>query len=167
MTLTRRFQRTSFHPFHPFVYRGRQKKHTISPPSRVAVAFGRSVENRGLKERLTLVSAGVIGGGWKVSLFVTTQPDVLSGAAGSLSGIGDAMVARNAAAAAPTTGLAPAASDIVSAMTAAQFGRHGLTYQQIAAQAAEVHEQLVAALRSGAGAYALTEASNAAAAALG
>jgi PE family len=97
--------------------------------------------------------------------FVTTQPDVLSGAASSLSGIGDAMAARNTAAAAPTTGLAPAASDIVSAMTAAQFGKQGVAYQQVAAQAAEVHEQLVAALRSGAGAYALTEAANAAAAA--
>jgi PE family len=96
--------------------------------------------------------------------FVTTQPEVLSGSAGSLSGIGDAMAARNAAAAAPTTGLAPAASDMVSAMTAAQFGKQGAAYQQIAAQAAEVHEQLVAALRSGAGAYALTEAANAAAA---
>ena len=96
--------------------------------------------------------------------FVTTQPDVLSGAASNLSGIGDSMVARNAAAAVPTTGLAPAASDLVSAMTAAQFGQHGLSYQQIAAQAADVHEQLVAALRSGAGAYALTEAANAAAA---
>ena len=72
------------------------------------------------------------------------------------------MVARNSAAAAPTTSLAPAASDLVSAMTAAQFGTHGATYQQIAAQAAEVR-QLVAALRSGAGAYALTEAANAAA----
>ena len=102
-----------------------------------------------------------------MSLFVTTQPDVLSGAAGNLSGIGDAMAARNAAAAAPTTGLAPAASDIVSAMTAAQFGQQGATYQQIAAQAAEVHEQLVAALRSGAGAYALTELANANAAAAG
>jgi len=96
--------------------------------------------------------------------FVTTQPEVLSGAASSLSGIGDAMVARNAAAAAPTTGLAPAASDIVSAMTAAQFGKQGVAYQQLATQAAEVHEQLVSALRSGAGAYALTEAANAAAA---
>jgi hypothetical protein len=96
--------------------------------------------------------------------FVTTEPEMLAGAAGSLSGIGDAMVARNAAAAAPTTGLAPAACDIVSAMTAAQFGQHGVAYQQLAAQAAEVHEQLVAALRSGAGAYALTEAANAAAA---
>jgi hypothetical protein len=107
-----------------------------------------------------------LGGGRKVQ-FVTTHPEVLSGAASSLSGLGDAMVARNAAAATPTTGLAPAASDIVSAMTAAQFGQHGLTYQQIAAQAAEVHEQLVAALRSGASAYALTEAANAASAALG
>ena len=96
--------------------------------------------------------------------FVTAQPDVLTGAASSLSGLGDAMVARNAAAAAPTTGLAPAASDIVSATTAAQFGQQGATYQQVAAHAAEVHEQLVAALRSGAGAYALTEAANAAAA---
>jgi hypothetical protein len=94
-------------------------------------------------------------------MFVTTQPDVLQGAAGTLSGIGDAMVARNSAAAAPTTGLAPAA------MTAVQFGQHGATYQQIAAQAAEVHEQLVAALRSGAGAYALTEAANAAAGSIG
>jgi PE family len=94
--------------------------------------------------------------------FVTCNPDVLSGAASSLSGLGDAMVARNAAAAAPTTGLAPAASDIVSAMTAAQFGQHGLAYQQLAAQAAEVHEQLVSALRSGGSAYELAEITNAA-----
>ena len=90
--------------------------------------------------------------------FVTAQPEALSGAAGNLAGLGDAMAARNSAAATPTTGLSPAASDIVSAMTAAQFGQHGATYQQIAAQAAEVHEQLVAALRSGSGVYALTEA---------
>src|SRR5689334_21576940 len=97
-------------------------------------------------------------------MFVTTQPDVLQGAASTLSGIGDTMIARNSAAAAPTTALAPAASDLVSAMTAAQFGQHGALYQQIAAQAAEVHEQLVAALRSGGSAYALAEANNVAAA---
>jgi hypothetical protein len=96
--------------------------------------------------------------------FVTAQPELLSGTAGNLAGIGDAIAARNAAAATPTTGLAPAASDIVSAMTAAQFGQYGFTYQQIAAQAAAVHEQLVVALRSGSGAYALSEAANAAAA---
>jgi hypothetical protein len=93
--------------------------------------------------------------------FVTAQPEALSGAAANLAGIGDAVAARSAAAATPTTGVAPAASDMVSAMTAAQFGGHGSTYQQIAAQAAAVHEQLVAALRSGSGAYALTEAANA------
>ena len=92
--------------------------------------------------------------------FVTTQPEDLSGAAGSLAGLGDAMAAKNAAAATPTTSLAPAASDIVSAMTAAQFGKQGAAYQQIAAQAAAVHDQVVAALRSGAGAYALTEVAN-------
>jgi hypothetical protein len=97
-------------------------------------------------------------------MFVTTQTAELQGAAGTLSGIGDAMVARNSAAAAPTTALSPAASDVVSAMTAAQFGQHGALYQQIAAQAAEVHEQLVAALRSGAGAYTLAEAANVASA---
>jgi hypothetical protein len=72
------------------------------------------------------------------------------------------MAARNAAAAASTTSLAPAASDAVSALTAAQFGQHGVLYQQLAAQAAEVHESLVATLRSGASAYAWTEATNAA-----
>lgn len=95
-----------------------------------------------------------------MSSFVTTQPDVLTGAAGNLAGIGDSMVARNAAAAAPTTSLAPAASDVVSAMTAAQFGQQGVAYQQVATQAAQVHEMLVATLRSGAGAYALAEAAN-------
>jgi hypothetical protein len=94
--------------------------------------------------------------------FVTTEPEVLSGAASNLSGIGDALEARNAAAAVPTTGLAPAASDIVSTITAAQFGTQGVAYQQMATQAAEVHEQMVAALRSGAGAYELAELANAA-----
>jgi hypothetical protein len=87
---------------------------------------------------------------------------VLQGAASSLSGIGDSMAARNAAAAGATTSLAPAASDLVSAATAAQFGQQGVAYQTLAAQATEVHEQLVAALRSGAGAYALAESANAA-----
>ena len=131
----------------------------------MAIALGEVVQTPSFEYCLTQCLAGR-GKGFR-DMYVTTQPDVLQGAAGTLSGIGDAMVARNSAAAAPTTGLAPAASDLVSAMTAAQFGQHGATYQQIAAQAAEVHEQLVAALRSGAGAYALTEAANAAAGSIG
>jgi len=54
--------------------------------------------------------------------FVTTQPDVLSGAASSLSGIGDAMVARNAAAAAPTLRSGAGAYGLAEAANAAAAG---------------------------------------------
>ena len=56
--------------------------------------------------------------------FVTTQPEMLAAAANQLQGIGTAISAQNAAAAAPTTGLVPAAADEVSALTAAQFAMH-------------------------------------------
>lgn len=94
--------------------------------------------------------------------FVTTQPEMLSAAAGSLSGIGEAMKAGTAAAAAPTTGVVPPAADVVSAMTAAQFAVHAQMFQEISAQAAAVHDQLVATLGSNATAYAAAEAANAA-----
>lgn len=128
----------------------------------MAIGLGEVNPNAQVPVLFVLSTTRVVGKG--LEMFVTTHPDVLQGAASTLSGIGDTMIARNSAAAAPTTALAPAASDLVSAMTAAQFGQHGALYQQIAAQAAEVHEQLVAALRSGASAYALTEATNVAAA---
>jgi hypothetical protein len=51
--------------------------------------------------------------------FVTTQPEALAAAAGSLQSIGSTLSAQNAAAAAPTTGVVPAAADEVSALTAA------------------------------------------------
>ncbi|MGA9360904.1 MAG: PE family protein, partial [Mycobacterium sp.] len=40
--------------------------------------------------------------------FVSTQPEALTAAAGTLRGIGLAMSTQNAAAAAPTTGVVPA-----------------------------------------------------------
>ena len=49
--------------------------------------------------------------------FVTTQPEALSAAATSLQGIGAGLNAQNASAAAPTTGVVPAAADEVSALT--------------------------------------------------
>ena len=55
--------------------------------------------------------------------FLTTRPEALNSAAGSLHGIGTAVSAANAASAAPTTGVIPAAADPVSALVAAQF-RH-------------------------------------------
>jgi hypothetical protein len=43
--------------------------------------------------------------------FVTTHPELLLPAAAALHGIGSAMSGQNAAAAAPTTGVIPAAAD--------------------------------------------------------
>ena len=96
--------------------------------------------------------------------FVTTQPELLATAAGNLGGIGSAMTAGNTAAAAPTTGVVPAAADEVSALTAAQFAAHAQMYQAVSAQAAAIHELFVNTLGISAGSYAATEAANAAAA---
>ncbi|MFL0181302.1 MULTISPECIES: PE family protein [unclassified Mycobacterium] len=96
--------------------------------------------------------------------FVTAQPEILTAAAGSLSGIGDSMTAGVTAAAIPTTGVTAPAADLVSAMTAAQFSAHGSLFQEVSAQAAAVHQQIVATLGGNANAYAFTEAVNATAA---
>jgi hypothetical protein len=96
--------------------------------------------------------------------FVTTQPELLGEAAGNLQSIGSAMTADSAAAAAPTTGVVPAAADEVSALTAAQFAAHAEIYQAVSAQAAAIHEMFVNTLGVSAGSYAATEAANAAAA---
>jgi uncharacterized protein (DUF362 family) len=96
--------------------------------------------------------------------YVTTHPEMLSAAAGNLQDIGAVVSAGNAAAAAPTTGVIPAAADEVSALTAAQFGAHAQMYQDFSAQAAAIHEQFVATLATSAGSYLATEAANAAAA---
>jgi len=96
--------------------------------------------------------------------FVTTQPEALAAAAGALQGIGSTMSAQNAAAAAPTTGVVPAAADEVSALTAAQFAAHAQMYQAVSAQAAAIHELFVNTLHLSSRSYGLTEAANAAAA---
>ena len=96
--------------------------------------------------------------------FVTTQPEALAAAAGSLQGIGSALSAQNVAAAAPTTGVVPAAADPVSALTAAQFAAHAQMYQAVSAQAAEIHELFVNTLGTSSVSYAVTELHNVAAA---
>lgn len=93
--------------------------------------------------------------------FVNTQPDIMSAAAGSLAGIGDGLAAQNGAAAGPTGAVVPPAADMVSALMASQFVAHSEAYQQVAAQAAAVHQQLVATLQASAGSYTSTEATNA------
>lgn len=94
---------------------------------------------------------------------VIAQPEMLDAAAGELHSITAAVRAGNAAAAGPTTGVMPAAADLVSLLTATQFARHGELYQAISAQAAAVQEQLATTLGVSAGSYAATEAANAAA----
>jgi PE family len=96
--------------------------------------------------------------------FVTTQPEALTTAAGALQGLGSGIAAGNAAAAAPTTGVVPAAADEVSALTATQFAAHAAHYQAVSAQAAAIHEMFVNTLGISAASYVATEAANAAAA---
>lgn len=91
---------------------------------------------------------------------VSVEPELLTTAALELQAIGAALNAGNAAAAAPTTGVIPAAADDVSALAATLFAGHGQLYQTMAAQAAAIHEQFVATLQVSAGSYALTEAAN-------
>jgi hypothetical protein len=95
--------------------------------------------------------------------FVTTLPAMLASAAGELQSIGAVVAAGNTAAAAPTTGVVPAAADEVSALTAAQFAAHGALYQEVSAQATAIHELFVSTLATSAGSYAAAEAANAAA----
>ncbi len=96
--------------------------------------------------------------------FVTTQPELLSAAAGNLHGIGADVAAHNAAAATPTTGVVPAAADEVSALTATQFAAHAQLYQAVSAQAQAIHQMFVSTLSTSAASYAATEAANAVAA---
>ena len=93
--------------------------------------------------------------------FVTTHPEVLVSTTGVLQGIGSAMTAGNASAAAPTMGVVPAAADPVSALTAAQFVGYATHYQALGAQATAIHELFVSTLGATAGSYEATEAANA------
>jgi PE family len=92
--------------------------------------------------------------------FVNAVPAALTGAAGDLAGIGSTIAAANVAAAAPTAGIEVIAADAVSAALVAVFSAHGLGYQSLGAELAELHAQIVQALRSSAGSYAAAEGEN-------
>lgn len=92
--------------------------------------------------------------------FVTTQSPALLAAAAKLQHLGTAMAAQNAAIAAPTTSVTPAAADGVSAMQATQFSAYGTWYQQVSKQAETVHQMLVNTLGSNAGSYGQAESTN-------
>jgi PE family len=94
--------------------------------------------------------------------FVTALPAALASAAGELQSIGAAVATGNMAAAGPTTAVAPAAADQVSALTAAHFAAQAVLYQELAAQATAIHEQFVTTLATSAGSYLAAEIANAA-----
>jgi hypothetical protein len=96
--------------------------------------------------------------------FVRTYPEHLAAAASNLQSLGAALNVGSAAAAAPVTGVVPAAIDEVSILTAAQFATHGQRFQELSAQAARIQATLAATLASNGNLYAATEATNAASA---
>jgi hypothetical protein len=95
--------------------------------------------------------------------FVNVDSEMLTAAAGNMAGIGSAVAAGNSAAAAPTTGVIPAAADQVSVLAATQFAGYGHLYQVVSSQAHTVFNLMVNTLKDNASSYAATEAANAAA----
>jgi hypothetical protein len=90
--------------------------------------------------------------------FLVTAPQVLADATSDLAGLGSTISTANAAAAAPTTALVPAAGDEVSAEIARLFSAHAQGYQQLSAQVAAFHERFVQSLIASANTYAASEA---------
>lgn len=90
--------------------------------------------------------------------FVVVAPSVLESVAAELAQLGSTLGAANLAAAIPTTELAAAAADEVSAAIAALFGAHAHEYQAAAAQAATFQEQFLQTLSSASASYAGAEA---------
>lgn len=99
--------------------------------------------------------------------FLDVDPEHLTAAAGSLSGVGDSMAAGLSAGAAPTTGVMPPAVHPVSLFAASHLSTHGQLFQEFSAQAEAAHQHIVATLGRNAANYALSEAANAASAAAG
>jgi hypothetical protein len=99
--------------------------------------------------------------------FLTALPEALQAAAAQLSGLGSTFEAQSTAIAAPTTGIAPAAADEVSALQSQLFSTYGTLYQQISAQATAIQQQIASTLGLNGGSYSNAEATNASSAASG
>jgi hypothetical protein len=99
--------------------------------------------------------------------FLTALPEALQAAAAQLQGLGSTFEAQSSAIAAPTTGIAPAAADEVSALQSQLFSTYGTLYQQISAQATAIQQQIASNLGLNGGSYGNAEATNAASAAAG
>jgi hypothetical protein len=97
-------------------------------------------------------------------MFVNAEPLEMAGTAGTLTGLAAAFAGGNAAAAVPTTAVAPPQANETAVLLASAFGTHGALYQTFANMAAVWHEMFAGALGTSGASYAATEAFNAAAA---
>ena len=86
--------------------------------------------------------------------FLIAQPEILAVAADELHTINAAVGSGSSAA------VVPAAADVVSLLTAAQFASHARLFHEISAEAAAVRAQLATTLGVSAGSYAATETAN-------
>jgi hypothetical protein len=89
--------------------------------------------------------------------YVTTEPQLMASVAAEVNGIGANLSAANAAAAGPTSSLAAAAKDEISAALAKAFGAYGAEYQSLVGELAGWHGQFAQTLTGAATAYAQTE----------
>jgi hypothetical protein len=89
-----------------------------------------------------------------------TEPQLVETAAANIAEIRSAIGEAKADAAGPTTGLAAAAADEVSAAAAKLFGGYAQEYQAVLAKAAAFHEKFAAALASAGNAYTAAEGAN-------
>jgi PE-PPE domain/PE family len=92
-----------------------------------------------------------------------TEPQLVETAAANVAEIRSEISEAKAAATGPTTGVAAAAADEVSAATAQLFGTYAKDYHAVLARAAAFHEEFAAALASAGNAYKAAEAANASA----
>jgi hypothetical protein len=91
---------------------------------------------------------------------LVVAPELLGSAAARLESVGSAVDAANAAAAVPTTGLAAAGADEISAAVSALFAGYGQQFQALAGQAAAFSDEFMQNLVAGANSYAATETAN-------
>jgi hypothetical protein len=89
------------------------------------------------------------------------NPDIVSAAVPYLANIGATISDANAAAAASTTELLPAAEDEISAVIAGLFGSYAQDFHALAAQAAGFHDRFAQAVNASAGSYVAAEGANA------
>ena len=95
--------------------------------------------------------------------FVIVNPDVVAAATTHLANIGATISDANAAAAALTTELVPAAEDEISAAIAGLFGTSAQDFHALAARAAAFPDRFMQAVNASAGWYVAAESASAAA----